>query len=154
MKTFSRFRSVLREDLRKEVFARNISDLEHACQIIRGFYVSRGCYIQDDLDDKIQSTKFNQSDHNTRTTPVVPSKKKVTKKKDMLKVYPGPTLALNAINAKIMVMWRVYPSKSEALYLGDNKIRKGKTQRNCVPRQLGNDSDDATVQGELSLIHI
>jgi len=30
----------------------------------------------------------------------------MTKENDMLKVYPGPTLALNVINARARVMWR------------------------------------------------
>ena len=137
MKTLSRFRSVLREDLRKEVFARNISDLEHACQIIRGFYVSRGCYIQDDLDDKIQSTKSNQSDHNTRTTPVVPSKRKVIKENDMLKVYPKPTLTLNATNASLWSCGESLSQQIQSLRFV-RATRSGKkryTEGSCAPRQ-------------------
>jgi len=91
------------------------------------FDVYRGIYFRDNLDYNNQSTKSNPKQSNTRTTPVVPSKKKVTKKKDMLKVYPGPTLALNAINAKIMVMWRKFiPANPKPSIWGTTRSGKGR----------------------------
>ena len=44
--TLFRFRSGLRDDLRRELFARGVSDLEHAYQIVRDLDASRGSYCQ------------------------------------------------------------------------------------------------------------
>jgi len=57
--TLFRFRSGLRENLYRELFARGVCDLEHAYQIVRDLDVSRGSYFQDNLDYKSQSTKSN-----------------------------------------------------------------------------------------------
>ena len=43
--TLSRFRSGLCENLRRKLFARGVCDLEHAYQIVRDLYISRGSYF-------------------------------------------------------------------------------------------------------------
>jgi len=46
MMTLSKFRSGIRNDLRKELFVRGVDDLEHAYQIVRDLDASRGSYYQ------------------------------------------------------------------------------------------------------------
>jgi len=54
----------------------------------------------------------------------------MTKEKDNLKVYLGPTLTLNVINARAMVMWRRFvPVNPKPSIWVSNKIRKEKIHR-------------------------
>jgi len=47
MVTLSRFRSGLRDDLRRELFVRCVSDLKHVYQIVRDLDASRGSTINE-----------------------------------------------------------------------------------------------------------
>jgi len=120
--TLSRFKADLCENFHRELFARGVCDLEHAYQIVRDLDVSQGSYFQDNLDYKSQSTKSNPEQSQYKNVPVLLSKRKMTKEKDMLKVYLGPTLALNVINARA----RFVLANSKPSIWVNNKIRKGK----------------------------
>jgi len=52
-----RFRFGLRDDLHRELFARGVSDLKHAYQIVRDLDVSRGSYYQRGSDYKSQGAR-------------------------------------------------------------------------------------------------
>ena len=57
MVTLSRFMSGLRDDLRRELFTRGVSDLEHAYQIVQDLDASRGSYYQRGSDYRSQGAR-------------------------------------------------------------------------------------------------
>jgi len=57
MVTLSRFRYGLCNDLRRELFTRGVSDLEHAYQIVRDLDASRRSYYQRGSDYKSQGAR-------------------------------------------------------------------------------------------------
>jgi len=83
--TVSRFRFDLCEDLRSELF-RGVCDLEYVYQIVRDLDFSR-ILLSGRQTIRTSPLSLTQSDHNTRT-PIIPSKKKVTKENNMLKGTP------------------------------------------------------------------
>ena len=148
--TLSRFRSDLYEDLRREFFALGACDLEHIYQIVRELDVSRGSYFQKGSYYKNQSTRANPAQSQYKTKPIVSLKKKITRERGLLKVYPEPTLTLNAINAWAIHVKKYYPSKSNAFYLDEQSDQeKEDTQKEVMfTGNGGSDFDDATGQKE------
>jgi len=100
--TLSRFRSGFRDDLRRELFARGICNLEHAYQIVRDLYIFRDSYHQRSSDYKTQNTRNNsgQSQYKANLNSFTPTKD--PKGVGLAKSVPGPTLALNALSVKVM----------------------------------------------------
>ena len=68
-------------------------------------------FLEYPTSKEVQAIRTNllgpiQGNTSTRPALIVPLKKKITREIGLLKVYPGPTLALNVLNARAMVMWR------------------------------------------------
>jgi len=137
--TLSRFRSGLREDLCRDFFARGICDIEYAYQIVWDLDVLRESYFQGNLDYKRQSTKSNSERSQYKNSPNTSIQKEDDKWKWYVESVPGPTLALNVINARLWSCGEGLSQQIKSLLFWWATIsRKGRyTEESCVPRQLG-----------------
>jgi len=55
----------------------------------------------------------------SKPTPTVPLRQEISRVNAQPRVYPRPTLALNALNVKVMGMWRSSAQVSRTLFLDD-----------------------------------
>ena len=100
--TRSRFRFGLRDDLRKELFTRGISDLEHAYQIVRDLDASRGTYYQRCSDYKNQGAKPPLDSPSSNSVLIVRSQQEISRVKAQLRACDEPTPAPNVLSVKGM----------------------------------------------------
>jgi len=128
--TLSRFKSGLCENLCRELFARDVCDLEHAYQIVRDLNVSRESYFLDDLDYKSQSTKFNLEQSQYKNSFSRPIQKEDDKGRGQVESVPRINPRTQCYKCQAMVMWRRFvPVNPKPSIWVSNKIRKGKIHR-------------------------
>ena len=138
--TLSRgFRFGLCENLRRELLAWGVCDLEHAYQIVWDLDVSRESYFQGNLDFKSQFTKSKPAQSQYKNNPSPSIQKEDDKVKGHVESVPRTNPHTYVMNDRAMVMWRRFVSANPKPSFGwAARTGKGRyTEGSCVHRQRG-----------------